>query len=109
MAPAPVQRNLSVETTIDQVDHYGLLRQQLAAKKAALASDAARERFHDRLDEFAQPVSFADVVLLAWALQAGRWGARLLSVAAAMLIYVLNSMFMTAVQLAGAAIALALA
>ena len=35
--------------------------------------------------------------------------ARLLSVAAAMLIYVLNSVFMTAVQVAGAAIALALA
>ena len=40
-------------------------------------------------------------------LAAGRWGARLLSVAAAMLIYVLNTAFMTAVQVAGAAIALA--
>jgi Protein of unknown function (DUF3667) len=179
MAPAAVRRSLSVETTIDQIDHYGLLRQQLAAKKTALASDAARERFHDRLDAFAQPVSFANVVLLAAALhlcfrrqrrrflehaafsmhfvsfvllssltlmlairlrfwlggylflimalislwqfaylaigvrrfylQPGRWGARLLSVAAAMLIYVLNSVFMTAVQVAGAAIALALA
>src|SRR5207244_1333925 len=38
MAPAAVRRSLSVETTIDQIDHYGLLRQQLAAKKAALAS-----------------------------------------------------------------------
>jgi len=42
-------------------------------------------------------------------LPAGRWGARLLAVAAAIVIYVLNSFFMTAVQLAGAAIALALA
>jgi hypothetical protein len=179
MAPAAVRRSLSVEASIEQIDRYGLLRQQLAAKKAALASDAARERFHDRLDAFAQPVSFANVVLLAGALhlcfrrqrrrflehaafsmhfvsfvllssltlmlairlrfwlggylllvmalislwqfaylaigvrrfylQAGRWGARLLSVAAAMLIYALNSVFMTAVQVAGAAIALALA
>ena len=179
MAPAPVRRYLSVETTIDNVDHYGLLRQQLAAKKTALASDAARERFHDRLAAFAQPVSFANVVLLAGALhlcfrwqrrrflehaafsmhvfsfvllssltvqlaillrfwlgvyvflvmalialsqfayiaiairrfylQAGRWGGRMLSVAAAMLIFVLNSVFMTAVQLVGAAVALALA
>ena len=176
MTPAVARRNLSVEATIEQVDRYGLLRQQLEAKKAALASDAARERFHDRLAAFAQPVSFANVVLLAAALhlcfrrqrrrflehaafsmhvvsfvllssltlvlairlgggyvfllmalislsqfayiaiairrfylQAGRWGARLLSVGAAMLIYVLNSVFMTAVQLAGAAIALALA
>ena len=178
-APAPVRRGLSVETTIEQIDHYGLLRQQLAAKKAALASDAARERFHDRLAAFAQPVSFANVVLLAAALhlcfrrqrrrflehaafsmhvvsfvllsslmlqlalllrfwlggylllvmalialwqvaylaiairrfylQTGRWDGRILAVAAAMLIYVLNSVFMTAVQLAGAAIALALA
>src|SRR5947207_2359687 len=30
--------------------------------------DAARERFHDRLDAFAEPVSFANVVLLAGAL-----------------------------------------
>ena len=179
MAPASVRRSLSVESTIEQIDHYGLLRQRLAAKKAAVASDAAREQFHGRLEAFAQPVSFANVVLLAVALQlcfrrqrrrflehaafsmhfvsfvllsslalmlairlrfwlggylllvmalislwqfaylavavrrfylqAGRWSARLLSVAAAMLIYVLNSVFMTAVQVAGAAIALALA
>ena len=179
MAPAPIRRNLSVETTIDIIDPYGLLRQQVAAKKTALASDAARERFHDRLAAFAQPVSFANVVLLAavlhlcfrwkrrrflehaafsmhvisfvllssvilmlalyfrfWLgrymilvmllialsqfayiavairrfyLQSGRWSGRLLSVAAAMLIYLLNSVFMTAVQLAGAAISLALA
>jgi len=179
MAPAPIRRNLSVETTIDTIDSYGLLRQRVAAKKTALASDAARERFHNRLAAFAQPVSFANVVLLAAALhlcfrrqrrrflehaafsmhvvsfvllssvalmlalyfrfwlgrsmflvmllisfsqfayiaiairrfylQSGRWSGRLLSVAAAMLIYLLNSAFMTAVQLAGAAIALALA
>jgi hypothetical protein len=179
VAPAPILRNRSVETTIDTIDYYGLLRQQVAAKKTALTSDAARERFHDRLAAFAQPVSFANVVLLAavlhlcfrWQrrrflehaafsmhvvsfvllssvmlmlvmyfrfqlgpytflvialvalsqfvyiamairrlyLQSGRWSGRLLSAAAAMLIYLLNSAFMTAVQLAGAAIALALA
>jgi Protein of unknown function (DUF3667) len=179
MAPASMKRNFSVEETIQQIDRYGLLRRQLAAKNAAVAGDRARERFHDRLAAFAQPVSFANVVLLAGALhlcfrrqrhrflehaafsmhfvsfvllsslalmlairlrfwlggyvllamalislwqfaylaiairrfylQAGRWGARLLSVAAAMLIFALNSVFMTAVQLAGAAIALALA
>lgn len=42
-------------------------------------------------------------------LPTGRWGGRLLSVVAAMLIYALNATFITAVQLAGAAIALALA
>jgi len=38
----------------------------------------------------------------------GHWGAWLLSVAAAWLLYILNSAFMAAVQIAGAAIALAL-
>ena len=42
-------------------------------------------------------------------LAAARWGGWPLSVAAAMLIYVANGMFMTAVQLGGAAVALALA
>jgi hypothetical protein len=37
-----------------------------------------------------------------------RWGSWLLSVATAFVLYVLNSAFMTAVQVAGAAIALAL-
>lgn len=179
IAPAAIRRNISVETTIEQVDRYGLLRQQFAAKKERLASDASRERFHDRLAAFAQPASFANVILLAvtlhlafrrrrrrflehaafsmhvvsfvllssvamliavrirsllgaylflvfilvglWQfgylavairrfyLTTGRWGARLLSIAAAMLLYVVNAVFMTAVQVAGAAIALALA
>ena len=60
MAPAAIRRNLSVETTIGNVDRYGLLRPQFAAKKERLTSEAARERFHDRLAAFAQPVSFAN-------------------------------------------------
>jgi hypothetical protein len=178
IAPAAVKRGLSVENTIQLVDPYGLLRQQVAAKREQLASEAARERFHDRLAAFAQPVSFTNVVLLAatlhlvfrrkrrrflehaafsmhvvsfvllssltlfvairfrfwlggylfltfgllalWQfayltvairrfyLAKGQWGGWLLSVAAALLLYVLNSTFMTAVQVAGAAIALAL-
>ena len=177
IAPAVVKRSLSVESTLEQVDRYGLLRQQVAAKREQLASAAARERFHDRLAAFAQPVSFTNVVLLAatlhlvfrwkrrrflehaafsmhavsfvllssltllvalrlrfWLggylfltffllgllqfayltvairrfyLAKGQWGGWLLSVAAAFLLYVLNSAFMTAVQVAGAAIALA--
>jgi hypothetical protein len=37
----------------------------VAAKREQLASQAGRERFHDRLAAFAEPVSFTDVVLLA--------------------------------------------
>jgi hypothetical protein len=172
-----VRRSLSVEGAIEQVDRYGLLRQQVAAKREQLASEAARERFHERLAAFAQPVSFTNVVLLAatlhlifrrkrrrflehaafsmhavsfvllssltllvairlrfwlhgylllafalvslWQfayltvairrfyLAKSQWGGWLLSVAAALLLYVLNTAFMTAVQVAGAAIALA--
>lgn len=178
IAPTVVRRSLSVESTIEQVDRYGLLRQQLAAKREQLASEAARERFHHRLAAFAQPVSFTNVVLLAATLhlvfrRKGRrflehiafsmhavsfvllssltmfvairlrswlggylfltfglvflwqfayltvairrfylakdqWGGWLLSVAAALLLYALNTAFMTAVQVAGAAIALAM-
>jgi hypothetical protein len=179
IAPAVVRRSMPVNDTIEQVDQYKLLRRLLAAKQPQLQGEAARERFHDRLEAFAEPVSFANVLLLAatlhlffrrrgrrfledtafsmhvisfvllssmtlfvairlrfwlggylflifgllglWQfayltvairrfyLATGRWGGWLLSVAAAMLIYVLNTAFMTAVQVAGAAIALALA
>ncbi len=177
IAPATVRRNQSVEDTIAQIDRYGLLQRQLAAKRSQLATESARERFHDRLEAFAEPVSFANVILLAAALHlcfrstrrrflehvafsmhvvsfvllssvtlviahrlrswlnlflviplvalwqfayvcvairrvylaTGRWAARLLALGAAILIYFLNTAFMTAVQLAGAAIALALA
>jgi Protein of unknown function (DUF3667) len=177
IAPAIVKRSQSVEDTVAQIDRYGLLRDELAAKRERLTGDAARERFHDRLEAFAEPVSFANVLLFAAALHlcfrgkrrflehaafsmhfasfvllssvtlvlalslrhwlgsavfltivlvglwhfaylamairrfylpAGRWSAWLLSLVGAMLLYVLNTAFMTGVQLAGAAIALAL-
>ena len=178
IAPTVSQRGLPVKDTIELVDRYGLLRRQLAAKEERLRGEAARERFHNRLAAFAQPVSFTNVVLLAATLQLvfwrkrrrflehvafsmhvvsfvllssltmlvarslrfwlggylfltfglvglwqfaylavsirrfylpkGQWGGWLWSVAAALLLYVLNSAFMTAVQVAGAAIALAL-
>jgi hypothetical protein len=177
IAPTVVQRSHSVENTIDLVDRYGLLRKQVAATRERLATEAARERFHERLAAFAEPVSFTNVLLLAatlhllfrrkrrrflehaafsmhavsfvllssltllvairlrfwlhgylllafalvslWQfayltvairrfyLAKSQWGGWLLSVAAALLLYVLNTAFMTAVQVAGAAIALA--
>jgi hypothetical protein len=178
IAPAAFRPDRSIETTIEQIDRYGLLRRQLAAKQQQLASDAAREQFHNRLAAFAQPLSFANVVLFAAALHVcfrrkqrrflehaafsmhfvsfvllssvilvpairfrswlfgylflvivlvglwqfgyltvairrfylteGRWGSWLLAFAAAILLYALNSAFMNAVQVAGAAVALAM-
>jgi hypothetical protein len=178
-APPVLSKNRSVEDAVAQIDPYGLLRAQLAAKRQRVETEAAREQFHARLAAFAQPLSFTNVVLLAAALHLGflwkrrrflehlafsmhvvsfvllssvllfgiallrfwlgpyvflallmvsllqfgyltvairrfylpdgRWTARLLAVAAALLFYVVNTAFMTAVQVAGAAIALAMA
>ena len=175
IAPARVRSNRSVEDTIAQIDKYGLLRRQLAAKRERLADEGAREHFHGRLEAFAEPLSFANVLLLAATLHLcfrGKrrfledaafsmhfvsfvllssvmlvivhnarfwlghyvflllalvavlqfaylavairrcylpvgWSGWPLSVAGALLLYVLNSAFMTGVQVAGAAIALA--
>ena len=52
--------------------------------------------------------AYLTVAIRRFYLAKGQWGSWLVSVAAAMLLYVLNSAFMTAVQVAGAAIALAL-
>src|SRR5262249_13954190 len=68
IAPVSIRRTLSVQETVEEIDKYGLLRRQFAAKQQQVAGNDARERFHDRLAAFAQPVSFANVFLLAAAL-----------------------------------------
>lgn len=179
IAPPSIQRGRPVEDVMKQVDRYGLLQRQMAAKQQKLAGKDASERFHERLAAFVQPASFMNVILLAavlhllfrrqrrrflehaafsmhvfsfvllssvllfvafrlrhwlpigffltiglfalWQfaylavairrfyLTSRGWGSRLLSVAAALLIYVVNTVFITAVQVVGAAMALALA
>jgi hypothetical protein len=178
ISPPNLRRSRPVGDVMAEVDKYGLLRQQMAAKQEELETQAGRERFHDRLAAFVQPASFTNVILLAavlhlafrrqrrrfledvafsmhvfsfvllssvilfvafrlhgwlpinffltivlfslWQfaylavaiqrfyLTAGGWGTRLLSVAAALLIYGLNTVFITGVQVCGAAIALAM-
>jgi hypothetical protein len=179
MAPPSIRRSRPVEDVMKEVDKYGLLRRQMAAKQQALAGERARERFQNRLAAFVQPASFMNVILFAavlhlafrrqrrrflehaafsmhvfsfvllssvvlfvafrlrdwlpinffltiglfalWQfaylavairrfyLTSRGWGSRLLSVAAALLLYVVNTVFITAVQVGGAAVALALA
>jgi hypothetical protein len=53
--------------------------------------------------------AYLAVAIRRFYLSTGRWATRFLSVVAAFLIYALNTAFMTAVQVVGAAIALALA
>lgn len=70
VAPTAVSDRASVAETVRQIDRFGVLAPLLAAKAGStdLTSDAVRERFHRRLNQFAQPLSFANVVLLALAL-----------------------------------------
>ena len=51
--------------------------------------------------------AYLAVAMRRFYLTAGGWGARIVSVVAAMLVYMLNTVFITAVQVVGAAIALA--
>ena len=76
IAPPAPQRSRPVEDTTKEVDNYRLLRQQMAAKQEQLETEEARERFHDRLDAFVQPASFANVVLLAATLHLAFWWKR---------------------------------
>jgi Protein of unknown function (DUF3667) len=72
IAPTAVQSSLGVAATVKQIDRFGVLERRLAVKQrtADVSSDAARVRFHDTLNRFAQPVSFANVLLLSLALHA---------------------------------------
>ena len=179
IAPTAVPEGLSVADTVAQIDRFGILENLLAAKKGSvdLTSQAAASRFHSMLNQFAQPLSFANVALLAlalylifrrrrrllldhavfsmhlvsfallsslaglpafWVSETNEWaslvivvilclwqfayiatairrfyfsdrpsmGPRIVSIASAALIYILNSAFITGVQLLGGAIAL---
>lgn len=179
VAPTTVPADVSVAETVRRIDRFGVLAGRLAARQQAadVTSEAVRERFHARLNQFAEPVSFANVILLSLTLYflfyrrrpllvehgvfsmhlvsfvllsgllmipatrlvdwshplglvmilavtvwqfayvtaalrrfyfsgGGRPGSRMLPAATALLIYLLNSAFITIVQMAGAAIAL---
>ena len=67
IAPTTVATSEGVAETVRRIDRFGILRNVLAEKATStdLTSDAVRERFHRRLNQFAQPLSFANVLLLA--------------------------------------------
>jgi Protein of unknown function (DUF3667) len=70
--PAAVKPGVSIAETVRQVDRFhllGALTAERAPSKEA-ESEAARERFHGRLEKFAEPLSFANVFMLALALHA---------------------------------------
>lgn len=70
VAPAAVPKGASIEDTVERIDRYGVLHRLVDARRGSpdFESEAVRERFHARLERFAEPLSFANVILLALAL-----------------------------------------
>jgi hypothetical protein len=70
IAPTTVSEDVSVVETVRRIDRFGVLTRALAAKRQStdVESEAVRVRFHTELKHFAEPLSFANVVLLAIAL-----------------------------------------
>jgi hypothetical protein len=70
VAPTAVPARESVAETVRRIDRFGVLGRLLASKQRSvdINSPAVQERFHRRLNQFAQPLSFANVFLLALAL-----------------------------------------
>lgn len=81
-APAAIPEGISVAETVGRIDRFGLLARVLNAKgpPARLESEAVRDRFHRRLEQFAEPLAFANVALLSVALFALFRGTRRLYV-----------------------------
>lgn len=72
IAPTAVPSSVDVASTVRQIDRFGVLARRLTEKQRTVdvSSDAAKARFHDTLNRFAQPVSFANVLLLSLLLHA---------------------------------------
>lgn len=70
IAPAAVNEGASIAETVHRIDRFGLLAPLLAKKQASHEGDfeAGREKFHAHLEKFAEPLSFANVLMLAFAL-----------------------------------------
>ena len=66
IAPTSVPEGLSVADTVAQIDRFGFWRTSSRQKASVdLTSQAAANRFHRMLNQFAQPLSFTNVALLA--------------------------------------------
>jgi hypothetical protein len=72
LAPAAVSEGVSITETIQRVDRFHLLRGLLAEpqKSAEFESESMREKFHQRMERFSEPLSFANVLMLALVLRA---------------------------------------
>jgi hypothetical protein len=67
LAPTAVTEGTSITATVERIDRFHLLRGLLAQreKSPAIESEAVRDKFHRQVEKFAEPLSFANVLLLA--------------------------------------------
>src|SRR5262245_51644825 len=70
VAPTKIAKGLTVAETVERLDRFGLLHNLMIAKAASvrLESEQVRDEFHKKLDGFTEPLSFANVLLIALAL-----------------------------------------
>jgi hypothetical protein len=71
LAPSAVKETTSIAETVHDVDRFHLLGELVAKQQEheKPESESAREKFHQRLEKFSEPLSFANVFMLALALQ----------------------------------------
>jgi hypothetical protein len=67
LAPASIPERRSLDGTLDQIDRFGVLERVFTAKLGPVteATEEVGQRFNDLLGNFATPVSFATVFLMA--------------------------------------------
>ena len=67
IAPAAISHGASVAETVTRIDRFQILGRALEEKQKTrqLESESARDKFHGQLERFAEPLSFANVVLLS--------------------------------------------
>jgi hypothetical protein len=70
LAPAAVTEGTSITATVDRIDRFHLLRGLLGPRMKSPESEAVRDKFHRQVEKFAEPLSFANVLLLAVVLYA---------------------------------------
>jgi len=72
LAPTTVRESTSIVETVKSVDRFHLLSGLLATRegRGQPESELVRQMFHQRLEKFAEPLSFANVFMLALALAA---------------------------------------
>ena len=68
LAPASVNESASIAETVRKVDRFHLLGR--LERPGVEESESERGKFHERMEKFAEPLSFANVFLLSLVLQA---------------------------------------